>query len=91
MVDPGFQQLNFNEHEFIIEALELFEQTIDECEGIVVGGFGHVEGNEAGFEVLAEEASSFRGGPFDAGLCDGNLGIGGIRDAMEEVEKLANC
>jgi hypothetical protein len=91
MVDPGFEQLDFNEYKLIIEALELFEQTVDEREGIVVGGFGHVEGNEASLEVLAEEASSFGGGPFNARLCDGNLGVGGIGNAMKEIEKLADC
>ena len=91
MIDAGLEELDFNEDELIIEALELFEEAVDECEGVIVGSFGHVEGYQAGFEVLAEEASSFGGGPFDAGLCDGDLGVGRIGYAVEEVEKLANC
>jgi len=91
VVDARLEELDFDEYELVVEALELFEEAVDEGEGVIVGGFGHVERYQAGLEVLAEEASSFGGSPFDARLCDSDLGVGRIRNAVEEVEKLANC
>ena len=66
VVDAGFEQLDFDEDEFVIEAFELFEEAVDESEGVVVGLLLHVEGYEARFEVLTKEASTFGDGPFDA-------------------------
>ena len=78
MVDAGFEQLDLDEHELVVEALELFEEVVDEGEGVVVGGLGHVERDEAGFEGLAEEGTACGDGPFDAGFGGGDLeGDGG--------------
>lgn len=65
VVDAGFEQLHFDEDEFVIEAFELFEEAVDEGEGVVVGLLLHVERDEPRFEVLTEEASTFGDGPFD--------------------------
>ena len=58
--------------------------------GVVVGVFGHVEGDEAGFERLAEEGAAFGYRPGDAGFCGADLEVGGVGDGGEEVEELAD-
>ena len=64
MVDAGFEELDFDEDELIIKAFEFTEKTVDECQGFVVGLLGHVERDEAGFEVLPEKGAAFGDGPF---------------------------
>ena len=91
MVDSAFEELDFDEDEFVVEAFEFFEQAVDEGEGFVVGLLLHVEADEAHFEALAEEALPLLHGPFDAGLGDGDLGLEGVGDGCEEVEKLPDC
>lgn len=81
--------MNLHENELVIEAFELFEQAVNEGEGIVVCSFDHIESYETGFEVLTEEASSFAGGPLDARLCDADLDIGGVGDVVEKVKQLS--
>jgi hypothetical protein len=49
-----------------------------------------VQGDEAGLEVLSQEGAALRGGPFYAGLGDGDLDIGGVGDVLEEIEQLAD-
>lgn len=66
VVDARFEQLDFDKDEFVIEAFELFEEAVDEREGVVVGLLLHVEGDKPRFEVLTEESSTFGDGPFDA-------------------------
>jgi len=66
VIDSRFEELDFHEHELVIQALQLLQQAIDESEGVIVGGFVHVELNETGFEVLSKETSTFGRGPFDA-------------------------
>ena len=63
MVDTGFEELNLDENELVIKAFEFSEKTVDECEGFVVGLLGHVEGDEASFEVLPQERAAFGDGP----------------------------
>lgn len=49
MIDSRFQKLNFNEHKFVIEALQFLQQTVNESKGIVVGLFDHIKGDKTGF------------------------------------------
>jgi hypothetical protein len=56
VVHFALEQLDLNQHELVVQALELFEQVIDECEGVVVGLLLHVQADEPHFEVLAQEA-----------------------------------
>lgn len=90
MVDARLEELDFDEDELVVEALEFAEETVDEGEGVVVGLLRHVQGYQAGFEVLAQEAATLGGRPFYAGLCDGNLGVGRVGDFVEEVEERAD-
>ena len=90
MVDAGFKELDFDEDELVVEAFELFEEGGDEREGVVVGGLRHVEGDEAGFEGLAEEGPAGLDRPFDAGFGGCDLEGDGCWGGREEVEELAN-
>lgn len=90
MVDSGFKELYFDEAELVVEALELAEEAVDECESVVVGLLGHVECDEADFEVLALEGTALCGGPFYAVFCDGNFNVGAVGDVFEEVQELAD-
>ena len=90
VVDAGFEELDLDEDEFVVEAFELLEEGVDEGEGVVVGVFGHVEGDEAGFEGLAEEGAAFGDGPGDAGFGGADLDVGCVGDGGEEVEELAD-
>ena len=58
VVYPRLEQLDFDEDELVIHALELTQETVDERQGVIVGLLGHVQGDEAGFEVLAEEGAA---------------------------------
>ncbi len=55
MVDSAFEELDFDEDELVIQAFELFEEAVDEGEGVIVGLLLHVECDETDLEVLAEE------------------------------------
>ena len=90
VVDAGFEQLDFDQDDFVVEAFELLEERVDEREGVVVGVFGHVKGDEAGFEGLAEEGAAFGYGPRDAGFGGADLNVGGVGDGGEEVQELAD-
>jgi hypothetical protein len=90
VVDSGFEELDLNEAKLVVEALELTEEAIDECEGVVVSLLGHVEGNEAHFEILALEGTALCGGPFYAVLCNGNFDVGAVGDVFEKVQELAD-
>ena len=90
MVDAGFEELNFDEDELVVEALEFAEEAVDEGEGVVVGLLRHVQGDQPGFEVLAQEAAALGGGPFYAGFGDGDLRVGRVGDFVEEVEERAD-
>lgn len=90
MVNSGFKELYFDEAELVIEALELAEEAVDECESVVVGLLGHVEGDEADFEILALEGTALCGGPFYAVFCDGNFDVGAVGDVFEEVQELTD-
>ena len=52
--------------------------------------FCEVEGDEAGFEGLAEEGTAGGGGPVDAGLGGGYLKVCCVWDEVEEVEELSD-
>jgi hypothetical protein len=65
MVNARLKELDFHEHELVIQSLQLLQQTVNESQGIVVGRFGHVELNETGFEVLSKESAAFGSSPFD--------------------------
>jgi hypothetical protein len=82
--------LDLDEAELVVEALELAEEAVDEAEGFIVGLLGHLQGDEAGLEVLALEGAALGGGPFYAVLGDSDLDIGAVGDFLEEVEQLAN-
>ena len=66
VVDAGLEQLDFDEDDFVVEAFELFEEGVDEREGVVVGLLGHVERYEAGFEGLPEKGAPLGYRPFYA-------------------------
>ena len=50
-----------------------------------------MEGDETGFEVLAEEGAAFGDGPFYTGFGDRDLYGYGIGYICEEIEELADC
>jgi hypothetical protein len=91
VVDAGFEELDFDKDKFVIEAFELFEEGVDEGEGVVIGLLLHVQPDEADFEVLAEEALALGDGPGDGGFDGGDLDFERGRDGGEEVEELADC
>lgn len=78
--------MDFHQAQLVIEALQLSEEAVDEGEGIVVGLFDHVEGDEADFEVLALKGAALGSGPFDAVLCDVYFDVGAVGNFFEEVK-----
>ena len=56
VVDFALEQLDFDEHELVVQPFELLEQVVDECEGIIVCLLLHVQADESHLEVLAQEA-----------------------------------
>lgn len=83
VVDSGFEELDFDEAQLIVETLEFTEKAVDEGEGVVVRQLRHVEGDEADFEVLALERSALCGGPFDAVLGYGDFDVGAVGNLFE--------
>lgn len=90
MVGAGFEKLHFDKDHLVVEALELLEECVDECNGFGVGVFLEVESDETGFKVLAEERTSLGDGPFDARSGNGDLDVEGVRDGRKEVNQLAD-
>jgi hypothetical protein len=90
MVDSRFEELDLDEAELVVEALELTEKAVDEGEGFVVGLLGHVEGDQADLEILALEGTALGGGPFYAVFCNGNFDVDAVGNIFEEVQKLAD-
>jgi hypothetical protein len=90
MVDSGLEELNFDEAELVVEALELAEEVVDETESFVVRLLSHLKNNKADLEVLSLESAALGGGPFYAVFGDGDFDIGAIGDFLDEVEQLAN-
>ena len=37
MVDAGFEELDFDEDEFVVEPFEFFQKAIDKGESVVIG------------------------------------------------------
>jgi hypothetical protein len=66
MVDARFEELDLHESEFVIKPPELFNEVIDEGEGVIVGLLGHVQGREAALQLLSQETPAFFYRPFDA-------------------------
>ena len=64
MVDARLEKLDLDEDKLVVHALELAQEAVDEGQGIVVRLLGHVKSNEACLEVLSQEATALRGGPF---------------------------
>ena len=91
MVGAGFEELDFDEREFVVEAFEFFQERVGELEGVVVVGLREVEGDEAGFEGLAEECAFGLLGPGYEGFGEGDLGGDCLREGLEEVEEIADC
>lgn len=63
MIDAGFEELDIDKSEFVVETLEFGEEWIDELKGGVVRLFGDVELDEAGLEGLSEERAACSGAP----------------------------
>lgn len=82
--------MHFDQHKLVVQALQLAEEAIDKCEGVIVGLLLHINRNKPSFEVLSKERSPLRDSPIDGGLDDCDLDIKGIRDLGEEIQKLAN-
>jgi hypothetical protein len=90
MVDSGFEELNFDEAELVVEALELAKKVVDQTEGFVVGLLSHLECYQADLEVLSLKSTALGGGPFYTVLGDGDFDIGAVGDFLDEVEQLAD-
>lgn len=91
MVNAGLKELDFHQHEFIIEAFEFAEEAVDQGKSVVPRLLLHVDTDKSRLEVLAKEGSSLRHGPFYARFDDGYLEIKGVWDGGEVVKKLADC
>ena len=91
MVHPTLEQLYLDKSELVVQLPQLLDEVVDEREGVVVGLLGDVDGGEAGFELLAQEAALGLYGPLDAGFCDVDLDFGRVWDGGEEVEEFADC
>lgn len=90
MVDAGFEELDLDEGELVVEAFELAQERVDQGEGVVVLRGGEVEVDQASLEGLAEEGAACLRGPGDAGFGQGDLRLGCVGDGVEEVEELAD-
>lgn len=90
MVDARLEELDLDEAELVVQALELAEEAVNEGESVVPGLLGHVEGDEADLKVLALESPAFRGGPLDAVFRHGDLDISAVGDLLDEIQKLSD-
>ena len=90
MVDAGFEELDLDEGELVVEAFELAQERVDQGEGVVVLRGGKVEVHQTSLEGLAEEGAAGLRGPGNAGFGQGDLRLGCIGDGVEEVEELAD-
>jgi hypothetical protein len=90
VVNSRLEELNFDESELVIQALELAKKVVNEPEGFVVGLLCHLESDEADLEVLSLKRAALGGGPFYTVLGDGDFDIGAIGDFLDEVKQLTD-
>jgi hypothetical protein len=90
VVNSRLEELDVDESELVVEALELAEETIDKTKGFVVRLLGHVEVDETDLEVLALEGSTLGGSPFYAVFGHGNLDFGAVGNVLKQVEQLTD-